>query len=55
MVKLAELKSPVIREYAVKALAAHAEESKWNAEASKQWCVQWPGAWADEQIKARQS
>lgn len=31
----------------------HAEIEQWDAEYIKQKFVQWPAAWADEQIKAR--
>ncbi|PXV54185.1 hypothetical protein SAMN04487785_11436 [Dyella jiangningensis] len=27
--------------------------AQWEAEYSKQWCVQWPYAWADAMLKAR--
>lgn len=27
----------------------------WDREYSKQWCIQWPAAWADEQLRAREA
>ncbi|WAX26333.1 hypothetical protein [Ralstonia phage p2110] len=29
--------------------------NEWDREYSKQWCIQWPAAWADEQLRAREA
>jgi hypothetical protein len=35
--------------------AAADAQADWQAEFRKQLCVQWPAAWADEMLKARQA
>lgn len=52
-VKVAELKSQRLQEYAKEAFAAYAAARAWASEMEKQQYVQWPAAWADEMIKAR--
>lgn len=54
-VKPNELKTAVLQAYAPRALASYEAERAWIRDAAKQRFVQWPAAWADEQLKARAS
>jgi hypothetical protein len=47
--------SPEAREWHERRVAAKKALHRWNAEAEKQRYVQWPAAWADEQLKARKA
>lgn len=50
---LEDLKEPRIIAYYTAKLAADKAARVWRGEAEKQRYVQWPAAWADEQLKAR--
>lgn len=45
---------PVLLAWVEQSRAAQKAILAWNAEAAKQTLVQWPAAWADEMLKARQ-
>lgn len=46
-------KTPRMVEWSYSRARFRKEKEKWEAEYEKQRCVQWPAAWADEMIKAR--
>lgn len=50
-----DLKSPRVKEYATAFDAAKKESVAWDKEAVRQRYVQWPFAWADAMLKARQA
>jgi len=52
-VKFEELKTPLMIEYAPKAVAADTALSEWRVEHEKQRQIQWPYAWADAMLAAR--
>lgn len=45
--------STALQEYGKKHAAAMKEGYEWDKERDKQRCIQWPGAWADEQLRLR--
>ncbi|URI11039.1 hypothetical protein MW290_18900 [Aquincola tertiaricarbonis] len=46
--------SPAARAWHEQREAAKKTFAVWSQEKNKQWLVQWPSAWADEMLKARE-
>jgi hypothetical protein len=55
VMRLENAQTPVERQYLEAVKAYEKARTAHNIETGKQFYVQWPGAWADEQIKARKS
>lgn len=49
-----DVRSPALREVLTAIEQARRDESVWNCEWRKQQYIQWPAAWADAQLAARE-
>ncbi|QKW95370.1 hypothetical protein [Ralstonia phage RPZH6] len=47
--------SPALREFSERLSAAAGGARAWDQEHEKQRYIQWPAAWADEQLRAREA
>ena len=55
VIDVAEIKCPRVQDYAMAMEGYHAAQNEWELMWQKQRHVQWPAAWADEMLKAREA
>ncbi|WRQ05481.1 DNA topoisomerase [Ralstonia phage AhaGv] len=47
--------SPELHAFAEARRSYEKNVNEWDREYSKQWCIQWPAAWADAMLRAREA